>query len=229
MAKGIKQGAVESPVFFSHIAEVVMLDTVSKYGWRDAPSLFPGLPPEEMMYMDDGIIWNGDIRMVETRAHQLSVEFAAYGLRMNASKCHLYVGPNSGDRDHILLNGIKVVASPTLEVMGVSLRVGGTVYELVAPASSRARAKFWELRHLFRTKGYMKTQGQSHGESLGRDRALVHLLRATRQISDDSIELHPTPVDGLVAQVCEGRRRDVGSVQAARIQGGTSRPAHGRA
>ena len=170
MARGIKQGAVESPVFFAHIAEVVMLDTVSKYGWREAPPpppLFPGLPPEEMMYMDDGIIWNGDVRTVESRAHQLSVEFATYGLKMNAAKCHLYVAPGSGGRDHILLNGVKVVTSPTLEVMGVSLKVGGTVYELVAPASSRARAKFWELRHLFRTKGHMKHRARVMERVLG--------------------------------------------------------------
>ena len=167
MAKGIKQGAVESPVFFAHVAEVVMLDTIAKYGWRDSQPLFPGLPPEEMMYMDDGIIWSGCTHTVESRAHQLSVEFATYGLKMNAAKCQLYVAPGGADRDHILLNGTKVVASPSLEVMGLSLRVGGTVCDLVAPASSRARAKFWELRHLFRTKGYMKHRARVMERILG--------------------------------------------------------------
>ncbi|CAE7386117.1 unnamed protein product, partial [Symbiodinium sp. KB8] len=167
MAKGIKQGAVESPVFFAYVAELVMLDTITKYKWRDSQPLFPGLPPEEMMYMDDGIIWNGDVRIVESRAHDLSVEFATYGLKMNAAKCHLYVAPNSGERDFILLNGTKVSSESSLEVMGLSLKVGGTIYELVAPASSRARSKFWELHHLFRTKGHMKHRARVMERILG--------------------------------------------------------------
>ena len=49
-----------------------MLDTIAKYGWRDSPPLFEHLPQEEMLYMDDGIVWNGDVRVVEARAQQLS-------------------------------------------------------------------------------------------------------------------------------------------------------------
>ena len=191
MRKGIKQGAVESPVFFAHIAEVIMLDTISHYGWRTSPPLFEHLEQEEMLYMDDGVLWNGDVRVVEARAQQLSVEFAKFGLKMNASKCQLYVAPGFDIRQHILLNGTRVDASPSLEVMGLSLKVGGSMYELISPAASRARAKFWELRHIFRARGYMKHRARVMERVLGGtalwficcippDRAAMTALNATQ-------------------------------------------------
>ncbi|CAE7349524.1 unnamed protein product [Symbiodinium sp. CCMP2592] len=156
MNRGIKQGAVESPTFFAYVAELALVEALELHGWRNLTPLFPDLPPEEMQYMDDGMLWNGNLRTVEARAQQLSVSFARYGLRMNPAKCQLYVTPNMPGEHCILLNGIKVTASPQLEVMGISMRVGMSTYELVAPASTRARAKFWELKHIFRAKGYMK-------------------------------------------------------------------------
>ena len=59
-----------------------------------------------------------------------------------------------------MLDGVTVIASPTLEVMGLSLRVGISMYELMAPAMTRARSKFWELKHIFRTKGHMKNRAR---------------------------------------------------------------------
>ncbi|CAE7669402.1 unnamed protein product [Symbiodinium sp. CCMP2592] len=160
MSKGIKQGGIESPVFFAHIAELVLAEAVDKYRWRHMVPLYPDLAPEEMMYMDDGLLWNSAITVVETRAQQLSVEFIKYGLRLNPLKCQLYVSPNTEGRHYIILDGVKVQASPSLQVMGITLRVGISVYELVAPAVTRARAKFWELKHLFRAKGYMKQRAR---------------------------------------------------------------------
>ena len=51
--------------------------------------LFGDLPPEEMLYMDDGMLWSGLLSVVQSRAQQLSVEFAKYGLNMNPKKCQL--------------------------------------------------------------------------------------------------------------------------------------------
>ncbi|CAE7202627.1 unnamed protein product [Symbiodinium sp. CCMP2592] len=160
MERGIKQGAVESPVIFAYIAELVLSETMSKYTWRGMPPLFSDLPPEEMLFMDDGLLWNGSVEVVQTRTQQLSVEFARYGLRMNPGKCQLYVSPNVlGDR-HILLNGSKIEGASQLEVMGIVLRVGMSMYELVSPAATRARSKFWELKHILRAKGYMKNRAR---------------------------------------------------------------------
>eukprot|EP00439_Symbiodinium_sp_Y106_P015486 s535_g2.t1 len=160
MTQGIKQGGIESPVFFAHIAELVLAETVDTYNWRSMAPLFPDLSPEEMMYMDDGLVWNSRVETVELRAQQMSVEFAKYGLKLNPLKCQLYVSPNVEGKRFILLNGIRIEPSECLQVMGVSLRIGISVYELVAPTSVRARAKFWELRHIFRAKGHMKQRAR---------------------------------------------------------------------
>ncbi|CAE7776408.1 unnamed protein product [Symbiodinium sp. CCMP2592] len=167
MGRGIKQGAVESPVLFAYIAELALMDTVDLHGWRNLTPLYPDLPPEEMLYMDDGMLWNGLTSVVQGRAQQLSVEFAKYGLRMNAGKCQLYATPNVEGEHAILLNGVKIRAAPTLEVMGLTLRVGISTYELVSPATTRARAKFWELRHIFRARGNMKQRARVMERILG--------------------------------------------------------------
>ena len=124
------------------------------------PRLFPDLPPEEMMYMDDGVLWNGCVGVVQTRAQQLSDEFLKYGLKMNPLKCQLYASPSVEGEHAIHLNGTKIQAKASLEVMGLHLRVGMSTYELISPASTRARAKFWELRHIFRAKGNMKERAR---------------------------------------------------------------------
>eukprot|EP00439_Symbiodinium_sp_Y106_P050042 s2873_g6.t1 len=160
MTRGIKQGAVESPVFFAYVAELALLDTIGQNEWRNMPRLFPDLPPEEMMYMDDGVLWNGCVGVVQTRAQQLSDEFLKYGLKMNPLKCQLYASPSVEGEHAIHLNGTKIQAKASLEVMGLHLRVGMSTYELISPASTRARAKFWELRHIFRAKGNMKERAR---------------------------------------------------------------------
>ena len=51
------------------------------------------------------------------------------------------------------MDGTRVEATETLEVMGLVLRVGMSIYELASPLATRARAKFRELKHIFRAKG----------------------------------------------------------------------------
>ncbi|CAE7243875.1 unnamed protein product [Symbiodinium sp. CCMP2592] len=160
MTRGIKQGAVESPTFFAYVAELALADVIEVHRWREMPPLFPDLPPEEMLYMDDGMVWNGLISVVQTRAQRMSVEFAKYGLKMNPTKCQLYASSKVEGEHSIILDGVKVEAGSQLEVMGLTLRVGMSVYELISPATTRARSKFWELRHIFRAKGNMKERAR---------------------------------------------------------------------
>ena len=83
-----------------------------------------------------------------------------FGLKLNPLKCQLYASPHvEGDR-FILLDGIRVESSSSLQVMGLTLRVGISMYELVSPAMVRARAKFWELKHILRAKGGMKQRAR---------------------------------------------------------------------
>ena len=46
MQRGIKQGAVESPAFFAHIAEAVLEEATCKY----SPKLFLGMAQEDLIH-----------------------------------------------------------------------------------------------------------------------------------------------------------------------------------
>ena len=153
MNRGIKQGAVESPALFAWIAELALSDAVSKYGWHDTVRLFEGMQSEEMLYMDDGMVWGESPHTIQGRVAQLASELSRYGLRLNPKKCQLYASPKVEGERAILVDGVRVEAADTLEVMGLVLRVGMSIYELASPLASRARAKFWELKHIFRAQG----------------------------------------------------------------------------
>ena len=161
MRTGIKQGAVESPTFFAWIAELIMEETAVKYSWREGSHIFQDFPVEEMLYMDDGMLWNSSLTNLQTRVEQLSVEFASYGLQLNLQKCQLYASTSVAAPRHIRVHGEQIAAVETLEVMGLTLKIGMSVYELASPLASRARAKFWELKHIFRAQGgSMKQRAQ---------------------------------------------------------------------
>ena len=81
----------------------------------------------------------------------MAAELSTYGLKLNPGKCQLYASDKVLGNRFMLLNGTKVEAAASLEVMGLSLRVGMSVCELAAPLASRARAKFWENKHVFRS------------------------------------------------------------------------------
>ncbi|CAE7637766.1 NLRC3 [Symbiodinium microadriaticum] len=153
MTRGIKQGAVESPTLFAWIAELAMSEAISKYGWHNTDRLFEGLQSEEMLYKDDGMVWGDSPHTVQGRVAQLASELSRYGLRLNPKKCQLYASPKVEGERAILVEGVRVEAADTLEVMGLVLRVGMSIYELASPLASRARAKFWELKHIFRAQG----------------------------------------------------------------------------
>ena len=153
MNTGIKQGAVESPTFFAWVAELIMEETAMKYSWRDAVHVFQDFPMEEMMYMDDGMLWNSQLSNLQTRVEQLSVEFASFGLHLNLQKCQLCASSSVAGPRQIRVHGEVVDALDSLEVMGLTLRIGMSVYELASPLASRARSKFWELKHIFRARG----------------------------------------------------------------------------
>ena len=153
MSTGIKQGAVESPSMFAWVTELALAETIEKYGWHTGDTLFADLQSEEMLYMDDGMLWQGSLPVLQTRVTQLAMELSRYGLRLNPRKCQLYASPKvQGDRAR-RLEGQLIEAADRLEVMGLTLRVGMSVCDMVSPLASRARSKFWELKHIFRAKG----------------------------------------------------------------------------
>ncbi|CAE7229646.1 Pol, partial [Symbiodinium necroappetens] len=111
MNTGIKQGAVESPSMFAWVAELALAEAIEKYSWHARGSLFADLPSEEMLYMDDGMLWQGSLPVIQTRVEQLAAEFSRYGLRLNPRKCQLYASPKvQGDRA-IRIDGQRIEAT----------------------------------------------------------------------------------------------------------------------
>ena len=156
MTQGIKQGAVESPGLFAMVAEVCLLEAATRYQWDKEPRVLCGMPHEDVLFMDDGILWGRGVGVLERRVRQLMVVLAEYGLKLNGGKCQLLCSPYWHGPHCLHVAGEKVVASGELEVMGLPMRVGMTTSELVAPLVSRGRDRFWSLKHIFRTRSRLK-------------------------------------------------------------------------
>ena len=158
MDVGIKQGAPESPALFSFMAEQALLEASTEHAWSDQARVFPGLDPEEILYMDDGVLWTHDIPRLRVRVIQLQAALLKYGLRLNLAKCQLYCAPTCQGPRNMHLDGVTLADAGHLDVMGVRMRVGMTIYELVAPFAARAKEKFWEIRHILQAKGSVKAR-----------------------------------------------------------------------
>ena len=73
-------------------------------------------------------MWHGVASVVQQRVGQLSVELARYGLRLSPDKCQLYMTSNVP-----LINRARVVVQESLEVTGITMRVGMSIYDLLLP------------------------------------------------------------------------------------------------
>ena len=153
MHDGIKQGAIESPAFFSFLAETCLHEAAHRFRWREAENAFEGLSLNNLLYMDDGLMWSCGVRGIETRIAQWGVVLQEFGLKINSKKCQLYCSPFHSGKRTIKVQGEQLQATEDLHVLGLSFRVGATPSETIAPLLASARAKFWGgLRHLLRAK-----------------------------------------------------------------------------
>ena len=161
MTRGIKQGAVESPALFGMVAEVCLAEASERYKWHSMGEVFQGMPHQDILFMDDCILWGRGVQGLERRVRQLMVVLSEYGLRLNGAKCQLLCSPFWTGDQHIMISGERVQACSEMEVMGLPMRVGMTTSELVAPLVARARSKFWSLQHVFRSKTSLRVVGNS--------------------------------------------------------------------
>ena len=91
MDRGIKQGSVESPCFFGHVAEVALALAADMPRWQAHPRVLEGMDAEEMLFVDDGLLWSRSCRAVQDRVEGLAVQLRRFGLTINPSKCQFYV------------------------------------------------------------------------------------------------------------------------------------------
>ena len=148
--RGIKQGSIESPALFSYLAEQILEDTRAEFQWSKRARAFPGLELEEVLFMDDGVVWADSAKALGRKLDEWSQVLLRAGLSLNPSKCKAYFSPYAKDAQEVYVGGTAVPQNPTLTVMGVPFRVGASAAELLAPFLQRAKDKFWSLKHLLR-------------------------------------------------------------------------------
>ena len=149
---GIKQGSVESPSFSSLLMEEALEETAAKFQWAKAPRIFQDFEHENALYMDDGLLWGPDTRVVATRLEQFLRTLADYGLVVNIEKCQLYCSPDVPGEHTVRVAGSLLKSVDAIEVMGLRVRKGMSSCELIQPLLARAKTKFWSVKHLLRCK-----------------------------------------------------------------------------
>ena len=146
---GIRQGAIESPYFFSLLVEWVIEEVSQQPSWRNSVSTYQDLKLTQAAYMDDLLIWDGDCRGLEQRYALLRDGFAKWGLRINPSKCSLYTSPKHKGAAQVHLDGVTLLPPP---VMGIPFQVGANSNDLLQPTWHRAKHKFWSIKHILCAK-----------------------------------------------------------------------------
>ncbi|CAE7946321.1 Tak1 [Symbiodinium sp. KB8] len=122
MQGGIKQGAIESPAFFSFLAETCLHEASQRYEWHKEPNAFEGLDLNNLLYMDDGLMWSKGMKGIEARVAQWGAVLQEFGLRINAKKCQLYVSPYHTGKRTIRVQGEVLHAAEDLKILGLTYR-----------------------------------------------------------------------------------------------------------
>ena len=152
MITGIRQGSVESPQMFAAVIDWILGDVALKHGWDPRKGILDGLNLGEIAFVDDLIAWEGSVQGLSRKTQQLVQEMQLWGLRVNLSKCQVYVSPFNRDKGVVRVAGQDLRASDHLLVMGVPFRVGITPKEALAPLFAKTKARFWSMKHIFRAK-----------------------------------------------------------------------------
>ncbi|CAE7250267.1 pol, partial [Symbiodinium sp. CCMP2456] len=130
----------------------ILMDTQRKHSWADRDQVFPSLCLEELLFMDDGVLWSGSAVGLSRKLEEWTAELREYGPSLNAAKCKVYFSPYAKGSRIVKVQGILIPEVAKLEVMGIPFRVGAPPAELLAPLISRAKDKFWSIKHLLRAR-----------------------------------------------------------------------------
>ncbi|CAE7854601.1 unnamed protein product, partial [Symbiodinium necroappetens] len=104
----------------------------------------------DSLFMDDGLLWGRDVASLAARLREFSDTLSEYGLKLNHSKCKLYCSPFSGPVRAMQLGQSILHDRGSITVLGLEMRVGMTACQFLQPLITRARGKFWGIKHLLR-------------------------------------------------------------------------------
>ncbi|CAE7301394.1 Slc34a2, partial [Symbiodinium pilosum] len=121
MRTGIRQGAVESPMFFGMLAELCVQTASEKYGWAPECPGAGNLPLRDILYMDDAVMWDVQAEELATRVEQLARELKEWGLEINLAKCQYYSSPYATGNKELMVMGQTMHSDKHLDVMGTEV------------------------------------------------------------------------------------------------------------
>ena len=149
---GIRQGAIESPLLFTNLAEWTLEETATRYAWPREDPLLRGLHLTELMFVDDATLWQTSLPALAKRVEQWMTVLREAGLRINLGKCQLYVSPRNKGGGKLVVGGAQLKGDSHLNIMGIRFVVNQTTCDTISPLLARARDKFWGGFHLLGSK-----------------------------------------------------------------------------
>ncbi|CAE7381271.1 Ank3 [Symbiodinium necroappetens] len=157
---GIRQGAVESPLFFTNLAEWTLEETARRFSWPREDPLLRGLRITELMFVDDATLWQTSLPDLARRVEQWMTVLRESGLRINLGKCQLYCSPRNRQGGKLVVSGTELVSDNHLNIMGLRFVVNQTTCEVISTLLTRARDKFWGSFHLLGSRALNSFQLQ---------------------------------------------------------------------
>ena len=105
--------------------------------------------------------------LLQQRLCELQVVLLEWGLRLNLEKCSLYTSPKHQGSSFLEVSGVRIESQPVLSLMGVQIRVGHNVRDMLEVTWQRSKGKFWSTRHLLRAKTPIKGRMQLFDRVVG--------------------------------------------------------------
>ena len=149
---GIRQGAIESPHFFSLLLEWIISDITQDPEWVGHISTYQDLELTQSAHMDDLRVWDGDCSRFDIRYKIPREGFARWGLHINPQKCSLFVSARHRGKPDVMLGDVCLKAQPHLTAMGIPFNLGHNSCDLLQPTWQRTKEKFWSIRHILCAK-----------------------------------------------------------------------------
>ncbi|CAE7699270.1 unnamed protein product, partial [Symbiodinium necroappetens] len=133
--------------------EVATFNAQKDVEWpRCIPSI-PELTVQEILYMDDSLIWSGSKSDTQKKYNILRRHLAEWGLSLNTDKTKYYASTHSTEKGPIELEGCLIYPAPSLEVFGIPLEVPLRPTKLMDTALTKAQNKFFANKELFLARG----------------------------------------------------------------------------
>ena len=104
-------------MLFACMTEISLLEASLGYDWGGLPKLYPDMPYEDCLFMDDGLLWGPNTPGVGRKLENFAVVLGEYGLKLNPVMCSSIAPLTTQDQQkstlgHILWHGNRNTDAP---------------------------------------------------------------------------------------------------------------------